>query len=596
MKASLQILTSFLFFSINLLAITLIEETAIITHIADGDTIDVRYTSSSKEKRIRFLGIQAMEIHPTAPGTPNDCYADEATQRLNKLTGGIGSLVILRALDDSIEIQNRLARHIFINKNGKEINIGEKLLEEGLVLPFLHESENTYNNTYMLAAKMAKKFNLGMWSSTNHCSTPADSSNSSFEIYLNYDAEGDDNTNLNGEWIKIKNISDRTVDISNWWLRDSGQNFFRFSNSTILSNNEELIIYGGKGTDNKSSLYWNNTISLFGNTGDGIYLMDYLSDSANPNDNIYPKGNIKASFFYPCVCNCSDDLQGKINISANYDAQGDDNLNPNGEWVSITNISEEIINLQNYLVHSSPQGSDSYVFTDNTPIDSGETLNLFIGSGSDTSLKKYWGKSTGILSNGTDSVWLDTFDGRIIDIFSWPEETKIINIFSTEETILSNVTKLYVATFNRAPDASGLDYWINSSGLEIEMIAKSFFDQSETQTTYPPSSNNTDFVKSVYNNLFNRTPEVEGLNYWVSELDSGRIERSVFILAIINGAQDTEEFGNDATILTNKTAVGLAFSNAGLNNTDNAKNIMLGITDAENSVCTSLETYGIDWN
>lgn len=247
------------------------------------------------------------------------------------------------------------------------------------------------------------------------------------------------------------------------------------------------------------------------------------------------------------------------------------------------------------MVHSLPKGSDSYVFADNTPVNAGETLKLFIGSGSDTLLKRYWGKSTGILSNSTDSVWLDTFDGRIIDIFSWPNETTLINIFNTEETILSRVTKLYVATFNRAPDAAGLDYWANSSGLDIEMIAKSFFDQSETQTIYPPNSNNTDFVRAVYNNLFNRLPEADGLNYWVSELDSGSIEKSVFILAVINGAQDTEEFGNDATILKNKTAVGLAFSNAGFDDTNSAKNIMLSITDKEMSVCKSLETYGIDW-
>lgn len=32
------------------------------------------------------------------------------------------------------------------------------------------------------------------------------------------------------------------------------------------------------------------------------------------------------------------------------------------------------------------------------------------------------------------------------------------------------VAKLYVATFNRAPDATGLDYWVNDS--------RSFFERS----------------------------------------------------------------------------------------------------------------------
>lgn len=159
---------------------------------------------------------------------------------------------------------------------------------------------------------------------------------------------------------------------------------------------------------------------------------------------------------------------------------------------------------------------------------------------------------------------------------------------------LENTTKLYVATFNRAPDAGGLNYWANDAGLALEGIAQSFFDQPETKEAYPADSNNVDFVEAVYQNLFNRAAEVDGLVYWVGELDSGRIAKSTFILAVINGAQDTEEFGNDATILKNKTTVGLAFANAGLNDVTSAKEIMLGVTDIESTITSALNDYNID--
>ncbi|MBA1419969.1 MAG: DUF4214 domain-containing protein, partial [Epsilonproteobacteria bacterium] len=159
---------------------------------------------------------------------------------------------------------------------------------------------------------------------------------------------------------------------------------------------------------------------------------------------------------------------------------------------------------------------------------------------------------------------------------------------------LENTTKLYVATFNRAPDAGGLDYWANDAGLDLEGIAKSFFDQPETKEAYPADSSNTDFVEAVYQNLFNRASEAAGLEYWVAELDSGRIAKSTFILAVINGAQDTEEFGNDATILTHKTTVGLSFSYAGFNDTTDAREIMLEVTDDEGTVTAALEGYGIE--
>lgn len=159
----------------------------------------------------------------------------------------------------------------------------------------------------------------------------------------------------------------------------------------------------------------------------------------------------------------------------------------------------------------------------------------------------------------------------------------------TEES----VTKLYVATFNRAPDAAGLNYWLNDSGLQLEEIAQSFFDQPETQEAYPPGSSNLDFVEDIYINLFNRESDQAGLDYWVGELNLGRIEKAVFILAVINGAQDTIEFGNDATILTNKTTVGLEFAKAGLNDTADAIAIMLGVTSDISTVTTALESYGI---
>jgi hypothetical protein len=152
----------------------------------------------------------------------------------------------------------------------------------------------------------------------------------------------------------------------------------------------------------------------------------------------------------------------------------------------------------------------------------------------------------------------------------------------------NEVAKLYVATFNRAPDAAGLDYWVYKSGLEIEQIAQSFFDQPETQTLYPSSTTDRDFIKSVYYNLFNRDPDTAGWDYWEHQLNIGAFSKNRFIEAVINGAQ-----GNDILILNNKTIVGLAFADAGLNDTTDAKEIMLGITDEEETVTDALSTYGI---
>ncbi|PNV84561.1 MAG: hypothetical protein C0627_00210 [Sulfurimonas sp.] len=148
------------------------------------------------------------------------------------------------------------------------------------------------------------------------------------------------------------------------------------------------------------------------------------------------------------------------------------------------------------------------------------------------------------------------------------------------------VAELYVATFNRAPDAAGLDYWVNDSGLTIEEIAQSFFDQPETQTLYPTGTTDTAFVTSIYTNLFNRAPDADGLAYWVADLTAGT-SRSVMIEAMKNGA-----IGTDATIIANKATVGLYVADTlGLNLTDFSLSAVTDDAATVTTVQATADTY-----
>jgi len=142
-----------------------------------------------------------------------------------------------------------------------------------------------------------------------------------------------------------------------------------------------------------------------------------------------------------------------------------------------------------------------------------------------------------------------------------------------------DVIKLYVATFDRAPDTPGLWYWVYDSGLTLEEVAESFFDQPETQALYPSGTSTDAFITAVYQNLFKREPDSAGLEYWRTELDSGRIPRGRFILAVINGA-----LGKDREILENKTEVGQYFALRNLTDMNFAKRVMQNVDDTDESV------------
>ena len=158
-------------------------------------------------------------------------------------------------------------------------------------------------------------------------------------------------------------------------------------------------------------------------------------------------------------------------------------------------------------------------------------------------------------------------------------------ILSASEDIPTKdeVAKLYVATFNRAPDTAGLSYWTNDSGLKLSKIAQSFFDQEETKALYPDSTSNRDFIDSVYSNLFNRSPDSAGWDYWEEQLNNQVFSKNRFIEAVINGAKD-----NDSVILSNKAEVGLSFASNALNDVAEAKSIMSGITYEATTVTSAL--------
>ncbi len=156
---------------------------------------------------------------------------------------------------------------------------------------------------------------------------------------------------------------------------------------------------------------------------------------------------------------------------------------------------------------------------------------------------------------------------------------------------LTNLVELYIATFNRAPDAVGLNYWGGrlADGMSLEDIAKSFFDQPETQASYSPNISDQAFITKLYQNTLGRAPDSEGLAYWTKELQSHHIDRGHFVLALINGAHASSGNSADAQYLLNKETVGAHFAlENGLNDLPSAKSVLSGIGLNEASVHSGL--------
>lgn len=89
--------------------------------------------------------------------------------------------------------------------------------------------------------------------------------------------------------------------------------------------------------------------------------------------------------------------------------------------------------------------------------------------------------------------------------------------------------RLYQAAFDRTPDADGLEYWINEldAGVSLEAIADSFLYSPEFIRTFGTTEtvSNAEFVELLYTHTLSRDSDSTGFDYWVERLENGQTNR-----------------------------------------------------------------------
>lgn len=161
----------------------------------------------------------------------------------------------------------------------------------------------------------------------------------------------------------------------------------------------------------------------------------------------------------------------------------------------------------------------------------------------------------------------------------------------------AQIVELYIAYFNRAPDAMGLAFWGNaySEGLSLEEMAALFIDQTETRETYPSAMSNVDFATAVYENVLGRVPDAEGFAFWTGLLNAGTVGRDVFILSVLEGAKASvtpdatpafiAQVLADRQYLSDKTDIGAYFAvHKGMSDVEDAAQAMALFDGSQGSI------------
>lgn len=137
-------------------AVPIATEHGVVTHIVDGDTLDV--TLSGTRTRIRLLNVDTPET--VKPDTPVECMGPQASARLAQLAP-VGSTVGLAFDVERLDQYGRTLATV-ITPSGQ--NASEVLADEGLGIAVKYGANIVGYATVVAAQQHAKAAGLGLYS------------------------------------------------------------------------------------------------------------------------------------------------------------------------------------------------------------------------------------------------------------------------------------------------------------------------------------------------------------------------------------------------------------------------------------------------
>ena len=163
----------------------------------------------------------------------------------------------------------RLHRSVAVLKGGTWVDTGGRVVSAGLALPDNGNIEYLRNADYRLRAQKAAAAGLGMWGDPQHCGA-GPSQDAPIAVQVLWDAPGNDNANINGEYAEVTNGGQVPLPLGGWWLRDNAYrgtkaHGFAFPAAFVLAPGATVRVHPGVGSSTSEDLYWGLAESVFEN-------------------------------------------------------------------------------------------------------------------------------------------------------------------------------------------------------------------------------------------------------------------------------------------------------------------------------------------
>jgi hypothetical protein len=101
---------------------------------------------------------------------------------------------------------------------------------------------------------------------------------------IRYDSPGRDtrtNKSINGEWFRLTNKTNKTINLKSWTVRDAAGHLYTFKTAHWLGAGKNVYVHTGKGTNGKpvGDRYWGSANYVWNNAGDTATLRSSANKS-----------------------------------------------------------------------------------------------------------------------------------------------------------------------------------------------------------------------------------------------------------------------------------------------------------------------------
>ena len=252
-----------------------------VVDVVDGDTIEVAYANGTRDT-VRLLGVDTPEVHTANdpeefPGVPDT----EAGRNCLRRAGGTASAYATNRLaGESVRLvfdaeserrgyYGRLLAYVFVA--GESLN--HALLRDGHAR--VYESAFTERERYERTEAAARDDGRGVWSCADGGDGTAAEAGTVTEpplevAEINYDAAGNDNENLDDEYVVLRNTGTEPLNVSGWAIADDGGHTYTFPDGAVVDPDTEVTLRTGSGTDTATTYYWGESGAVWNNGGDVV--------------------------------------------------------------------------------------------------------------------------------------------------------------------------------------------------------------------------------------------------------------------------------------------------------------------------------------